>query len=92
MQWCLGVSVDSTDSHQQFCTKEGLTFKRLSDSDFKGSEEYGTLTSHGDVKYAKRYTFIINLQGKIAKEYTDADADINQHSEQVLAELVQLQK
>ena len=26
----LGVSVDDTKSHQQFCTKEGLTFKLLS--------------------------------------------------------------
>jgi thioredoxin-dependent peroxiredoxin len=88
----LGVSVDSTDSHQQFCTKEGLTFKLLSDSGFRVSEEYGTLTSHGDVKYAKRYTFIIDPSGKIVQEYTDVDADINQHSEQVLAELAQLQK
>ena len=27
----LGVSVDSTDSHKQFCTKENLTFRLLSD-------------------------------------------------------------
>jgi len=29
----LGVSVDTVDSHQQFCTKEGLSFKLLADSD-----------------------------------------------------------
>ena len=28
----LGVSVDSTDSHKQFCTKDGLTFHLLSDT------------------------------------------------------------
>ena len=28
----VGVSVDSTDSHQQFCTKESLTFKLLADT------------------------------------------------------------
>jgi peroxiredoxin Q/BCP len=27
----LGVSVDSVDSHKQFCAKEGLNFKLLSD-------------------------------------------------------------
>src|SRR6202046_3228180 len=27
----LGVSVQDTKSHQEFCTKEGLTFKLLSD-------------------------------------------------------------
>jgi len=28
----LGVSVDSADSHKQFCTKEGLNFKLLADT------------------------------------------------------------
>ena len=88
----LGVSVDDTKSHQEFCTKEGLTFKLLSDTDHKVSEEYGSLTNMGVVKFSKRYTFIINPEGKIVQVYTDVDADINQHSEQVLAALAQLQK
>ena len=88
----LGVSVDDTNSHQKFCTKEGLTFKLLSDTDHKVSEEYGSLTNLGLVKFSKRHTFIIDPQGKIAKEYTDVDSDINQHSTQVLAALAQLQK
>src|SRR5208337_1617515 len=33
----LGVSVDSVDSHKKFCTKEGLNFKLLADSDGKVS-------------------------------------------------------
>jgi peroxiredoxin Q/BCP len=32
----LGVSVDSVDSHKQFCTKEGLNFKLLADPDHSG--------------------------------------------------------
>jgi peroxiredoxin Q/BCP len=88
----LGVSVDDTKSHQEFCTKEGLTFKLLSDTDHKVSEEYGSLTNMGVVKFSKRYTFIINPQGQIVQVYTDVDADIKQHSEQVLTELAQLQK
>jgi peroxiredoxin Q/BCP len=88
----LGVSVDDTKSHQQFCTKEGLTFKLLSDTDHKVSEEYGSLTNLGLVKFSKRHTFIIDPQGKIVQEYPDVDANINQHSEQVLNELAQLQK
>ena len=39
----LGVSVDSTDSHQQFCTKDSLTFRLLSDTDHKVVSEYGSL-------------------------------------------------
>src|SRR5580704_15579703 len=31
----LGVSLDSAESHQSFCTKQGLTFKLLADTDKK---------------------------------------------------------
>src|SRR6476646_9323163 len=39
----LGVSVDTAESHKEFCTKEGLNFKLLSDSDAKVSEQYGSI-------------------------------------------------
>ena len=85
----LGVSVDSVDSHQQFCTKEGLNFKLLSDGDHKVTEEYGSLTNLGVMKFAARHTFIIDPQGKIVKVYTDVSP--NTHSEEVLAALTGLQ-
>jgi peroxiredoxin Q/BCP len=47
----LGVSVDSPDSHKQFCTKEGLNFKLLADTDHKVSSAYGSLTNLGLVKF-----------------------------------------
>src|SRR5215472_1661230 len=37
----LGVSEDTVDSHQQFCTKEGLTFRLLADPEHKVVDEYG---------------------------------------------------
>ena len=40
----VGVSVDSTDSHKEFCTKESLTFKLLSDTDKKVVDQYGRST------------------------------------------------
>jgi thioredoxin-dependent peroxiredoxin len=86
----LGVSVDSVDSHKQFCTKEGLNFKLLSDADKKVSSEYGSLMNMGVVKIAARHTFIIDPSGKIVKVYTTVDP--NKHSEEVLAELDQLEK
>src|SRR3981189_3476541 len=43
----LGVSVDSVDSHKQFCTKEGLNFKLLADTDKKVSATYGSLMNMG---------------------------------------------
>jgi thioredoxin-dependent peroxiredoxin len=85
----LGVSVDSADSHKQFCTKEGLNFKLLADTDHTVSEQYGSLTNMGLVKYAARHTFIISPEGKIVKVYTDVNP--NQHSQEVLAALTDLQ-
>lgn len=86
----LGVSVQDSQSHQQFCTKEGLTFKLLADVDDKVTEEYGSLKNYGVAKFAARHTFLIDPQGKIVKEYMDVDP--NNHSEEVLAELTVLQK
>ena len=63
----LGVSVDSTDSHQQFCAKDGLTFHLLSDTDHKVVSEYGSLGGMNGVAFALRNTFLIDPQGKIAK-------------------------
>ena len=86
----LGVSVDSADSHKQFCAKEGLNFKLLADTDHTVSSAYGSLTNLGLVKFAARHTFIINPEGKIVKEYMDVKP--NEHSAEVLAALAELQK
>jgi peroxiredoxin Q/BCP len=86
----LGVSVDSVDSHKQFCTKEGLNFKLLADTDKKVSEAYGSLMNMGVMKIASRHTFIINPEGKIVKVYTSVDP--NKHSEEVLAAFDEMQK
>jgi peroxiredoxin Q/BCP len=86
----LGVSVDSADSHKQFCTKEGLNFKLLADTDHKVSSAYGSLTNLGLVKFASRHTFIINPEGKIVKVFTEVNP--NEHSAEVLSALGELQK
>jgi thioredoxin-dependent peroxiredoxin len=41
----LGVSLDSVDSHKEFCAKEGLNFKLLADTDHKVTDSYGSLIS-----------------------------------------------
>jgi peroxiredoxin Q/BCP len=86
----LGVSVDSVDSHQKFCAKEGLNFKLLADSDGKVSQAYGSLKNLRVIKFAARHTFLIDPSGKIAKAYTSVDPA--RHSAEVLAALDQLQK
>jgi peroxiredoxin Q/BCP len=86
----LGVSVQDAQSHQQFCTKEGLTFKLLADTDQKVSEEYGSMKNYGVMKLSARNTFLIDPQGKIVKEWIGVDP--TKHSDEVLAELNTVQK
>jgi len=86
----LGVSVDSVDSHKQFCAKEGLNFKLLSDSSKKVAETYSSLTNLGIAKFASRHTFLIDPSGRIARVYTSVDP--GKHSQEVLAALDELQK
>ena len=86
----LGVSVDSANSHKQFCAREGLNFKLLADTDYKVTTEYGSLTNMGAAKFAARHTFTINPDGKIVKAYEDVNP--NKHSEEVLSALTDLQK
>jgi len=86
----LGVSVDSAESHKDFCAKEGLNFKLLSDSDAKVSEQYGSIMEYNGAKLSARNTFIVDPQGKIAKVYEKVK--VGGHSEEVLAALAALQK
>ena len=86
----LGVSLDTPDSHKQFCTKEGLTFRLLADPEHKVVDAYGSLGSFATFKIANRNTFLIDLQGKIVKEWIKVDP--SHHSEEVLAAIAELKK
>jgi len=86
----LGVSVDTAQSHKDFCAKEGLNFKLLADPDAKVSTEYGSVMDYKGQKLAARNTFIINPDGDVAKVYTGVKPA--EHSEQVLKDLADLKK
>lgn len=86
----LGVSVDTADSHKDFCAKEGLAFKLLSDTDAKVSETYGSVMDYNGMKLSARNTFIIDPNGKIAQVFLKVKPAAN--SEEVLAALATLQK
>jgi peroxiredoxin Q/BCP len=81
----VGVSVDTPDSHKQFCTKEGLTFRLLADPDHKVVDQYGSLGHFGTMTIANRNTFLIDPEGKIVKVWTKVNPQV--HSEEVLAAL-----
>jgi peroxiredoxin Q/BCP len=86
----LGVSVDTAESHKNFCAKEGLNFKLLADTDVNVSTAYGSVREISGNKLSARNTFVIDPQGKIAKVFPAVKVD--KHSEEVLAALAELQK
>src|SRR5438477_9071172 len=86
----LGVSVDSAQSHKDFCAKEGLNFKLLADPDGKVSTQYGSVMEYQGAKMAARNTFLVNPKGEIAKVYTGVKPAA--HSEEVLKDLSELKK
>jgi peroxiredoxin Q/BCP len=85
----LGVSVDNVDSHKSFCTKEGLNFKLLADSNHAVVEKYGSIMEYNGMTLAARNTFLIDPTGVVRKVYLKVSPQ--GHSEQVLADLQQLQ-
>jgi thioredoxin-dependent peroxiredoxin len=85
----LGVSVDNVDSHKSFCTKEGLNFKLLADSNHAVVQQYGSVMEYNGMTLAARNTFLIDPTGTIRKVYLKVSPQ--GHSEEVLADLQQLQ-
>jgi len=85
----VGVSMQDEDSHQKFCTKEGLSFKLLADTKSEVSTQYDSVMNMGVAKLSSRHTFLIDPQGKVEKVWLDVKPD--KHSEEVLAALTELQ-
>ena len=84
----IGVSLDSVESHLKFSEKYMLPFTILSDHKKEVAKAYGVLGVGGFL--AKRVTFVIDKDGKIARIF--AKVDVKQHSEEVLRALEELQK
>ena len=86
----LGVSLDSSDSHKQFCAKEGLNFKLLADESAKVATQYDSVMDYQGQKYAARNTFIIDPDGVVRKIYRGVKP--TGHSQEVLSALTELQR
>lgn len=85
----LGVSLDDTDSHKEFANKYNLPFSLLSDGDGDVAKQYDALMDFKLFRFAKRHSFIIDPDGKLAKIYRDVDPQ--EHVREVMADLNQLQ-
>lgn len=84
----VGVSVDDTASHAAFARKHRLPFPLLADRGGAVAKRYGAFSDWLVVSYARRYTFIIDPQGKVAKFYLTVDAE--NHAGEVIADLKRL--
>jgi peroxiredoxin Q/BCP len=84
----VGISLDDTASHAAFAQKYHLPFPLLSDGDAVVARRYGALSDWLVAKFARRYTFLIDPQGRIARVYEKVDT--SRHSAEVLADLKQL--
>lgn len=87
----LGVSLDTVESHKNWCAKDSFTFKLLADPEHKVVDAYGVpvktfTTKDGQpMTVAMRDTFLISPDGRIVKEWDVKD--IPNHSAEVLAAL-----
>jgi peroxiredoxin Q/BCP len=84
----LGVSVQDENTHEKFCTKEGLHFKLLADTKKNVSSAYGSVMPL--IGLSKRHTFLIDPEGVVRKVYLEVNP--SKHSQELLADLDELQK
>ena len=64
-----GISVDDAQSHARFARKFNLPFPLLADADGKTASAYGALLNFGVIRFARRHTFIVAPDGRIAARF-----------------------
>jgi peroxiredoxin Q/BCP len=80
----IGVSVDSERSHKKFTEKYGLPFLLAADTSKEISRKYNVL----GLGTARRVTFIINREGKIAHIFPKVSP--KEHAHEVMGKIVEL--
>ncbi|MBD3885102.1 peroxiredoxin [Phormidium tenue FACHB-886] len=80
-----GVSLDDEASHQAFTAKFNLPFPLLADTDGAIIKAYDVEGEMNGTRYAKRVTYVIGEDGKIAKVYSSINTET--HAADILAEL-----
>jgi len=88
----VGISSDSTASHQKFAEKHSLNFTLLSDPDHPVARRYGVYKKKSlygrEFMGIERTTFVIDKTGLIRKVFPKVK--VNGHTEQVIEELKKL--
>lgn len=86
----LGVSVDSPERHAGFAAEHHLPFPLLSDPGGEVARAYGAYFGLGPLGFAKRHTFVIDPDGRIARIYRKVKPAT--HSDEVVAAVAELQQ
>jgi peroxiredoxin Q/BCP len=86
----VGVSFDRPEDNRAFAEEHGFPFRLLSDVDRTVGERYETKRAPEEPspEYAKRRTYLIHPEGRIAKAYRVTD--IPAHPGDVLDDLADL--
>jgi thioredoxin-dependent peroxiredoxin len=83
-----GISVDGEEVLKRFANKYKLPFALLSDRGGVVAGRYGSLLNLGLLKIAKRNTFLIDAEGRVAKCYIGVQPARN--AAEVIADLREL--
>ena len=70
----VGVSTDDCPAQQAFATKYGLSFPLLADSKKEVAGTFGVLAPSG---HARRVSFLIEKDGKVAEIIDNSSADVH---------------
>lgn len=65
----IGVSIDPPDTLARLAEINGLPYTLLADTEGEVAAKYGSLSNWTVVKYAKRNTFVIDPEGRIAHPF-----------------------
>jgi len=88
----VGISADSTSSHQKFIAKQSLNFPLLSDPANTVTKAYGVYKRKSlygrEFMGIERTTFVIRRDGKVQRVFPKVK--VNGHTDEVLAALKQL--
>ena len=84
----VGISADSPADNAAFALKFHLPFPLLSDTGGAFARQYGAWMNLGITGFPRRYTYIIDPDGRIARVYTDVA--VSEHSAEVVGDLRRL--
>ena len=85
----LGASFDPVDANLKFADEHQFPYPLLSDLDHEVGPAYGVEQEGDKRQFARRHTFLIGPDGRLAKTYEVTD--FAGHPEEVIADIRELQ-